>query len=85
MWKHRNPPLIGSIHIIKSLASSQLVYYSSSLPNTNEKFFVKLDKILYSLDLDMDYIGASSRTSIGSTGQEAFSPLQLLRIPGIYT
>ena len=41
VWKQRDLSLIGRIHIIKSLASSILVYIWSSIINPSETFFKK--------------------------------------------
>jgi len=48
IWKHRNLSLIGRINIIKSLASSQLVYLWSNILSPSESFFKSLDKKLFS-------------------------------------
>ncbi|MEK6264009.1 MAG: reverse transcriptase family protein [Clostridium sp.] len=47
IWKQRDLSLLGKIHIIKSLASSQLVYSWSNLPKPPESFFKELDTKIY--------------------------------------
>ena len=47
IWKMRDLSLLGKIHIIKSLASSQLVYNWSTLPKPPDQFFKDLDSKLY--------------------------------------
>jgi len=47
IWQHRNLSLIGRINIIKSLASSQLIYLWSNILSPSESFFKNLEKKLY--------------------------------------
>ena len=47
IWRTRDLSLMGRIHIVKSLASSQLVYNWSNLPKPPESFFKDLDSKLY--------------------------------------
>lgn len=46
-WSNRNLSLIGRIHIIKSLASSQLIYQWSIIQSPPESFFNELETKLY--------------------------------------
>ena len=39
VWKQRDLSLMGRVHIIKTLANSQLVYYWSSILSPPESFF----------------------------------------------
>jgi len=47
VWQGRDLSLIGRIHIIKSLASSQLVYCWSNIMSPNEDFFKSMESTLY--------------------------------------
>jgi len=47
IWQQRNLSLIGRIHILKSLAGSQLVYNWSTIPNPTEMFFKEVEKTMY--------------------------------------
>jgi len=47
IWQHRNLSLIGRIQIIKSLASSQLVYLWSTIPSPTEYFFKILEEKIF--------------------------------------
>jgi len=47
LWQTRNLTMYGKICIIKSLALSKLIHLFSSLPNPNDDFFKKMDKIAF--------------------------------------
>jgi len=47
IWQHRNLSLLGRIQIIKSLASSQLVYLWSTISSPSECFFKNLEAKIY--------------------------------------
>jgi len=47
IWQQRNLSLIGRIHIIKSLAGSQLVYNWSTIINPTEQYFKDVETVLY--------------------------------------
>jgi len=47
IWKMRDLSLIGRIHIIKSLASSQIIYPLSTIMNPTESFFKELESLFY--------------------------------------
>ena len=47
VWKQRDLSIIGRIHIIKSLASSLLVYNWSCIVNPPENFFKALETVIY--------------------------------------
>ena len=47
IWKQRDLSLMGRIHIIKSLANSQLVYNWSNLPSPPESYYKELETLTY--------------------------------------
>jgi len=47
IWKLRDLSLIGRIHIIKSLASSQLIFHLSTIMSPTESFFKEVESLFY--------------------------------------
>ena len=47
IWKQQDLSLMGRIHIIKSLANSQLVYNWSNIPRPLESYYKELEALTY--------------------------------------